>query len=505
MASAKSRAFPATLAATRPRWRTTSRIPLSELKQVKKTAVHQWCCWLKATATRLSYIFLNRLNILFGTIIPYTMVSLQAYIVMLVFLAVILCRYFWQSFCAKGIPFQKEHTITTPRTASDDPKKRFTGLPREIRDMIYELLLVKSSAIIVPFGPGDLDHDTALMIPEHDLIHPQGNVAVGLQHVTSIIRVNKQLEDEATYMLYAKNVYNFYFDPSFNRAFFKSRPAEHSHDTGIGRINAAKIKTATFAIPNGIIYGMSFARDHTQVLDLICGRLTGLRKLELTSLHLCPKPDPTKSQFLLDCLNVKIEQCHHVRALLKTAARITKYHPTLRRSIWHRWSGSQTLPRYFPDDRLSLYGQWYIHLVPDGPSPALHGNGIKQDCFGHDFTSKVSRRSISTPSFHTYNSVQDFVINSLKTRQTCWTDLSTFSKLSNFKMDGAPSSSETTPDEVTTWPGVDIYHPWSEYDDSPRAGTMVLAGAQQILEELQGPWDLELMKRVYTTEEHEPM
>ena len=205
---------------------------------------------------------------------------------------------------------------------SDDPSLQLMGIPPEIRDDIYRLLLVSHSRIIVSFVVKPYPH-LSLKRNRH--------IRIGGKNAVSVLRVCKLAYLEATKVLYSRNT--FY---SFDVRDFRSCFIQHVH-TGIGLVNAALIRKADFAIPVRVkhfpdVHLKAFASD-------FCKNLKGLRQLTLSAgeeIHWFTdeRRPPASSQQLIS------QRCGQERRILLLAvAWITKRHPVLKKAIWKADNG----------------------------------------------------------------------------------------------------------------------------------------------------------------------
>ncbi|KAJ9609109.1 hypothetical protein H2200_006880 [Cladophialophora chaetospira] len=339
--------------------------------------------------------------------------------------------------------------------ASTDPKKRLTGLPRELRDRILELMLVEDE----PTNLSDLAHKYSFF----QVVRRFHQIELPRSNITSILRVCKQMEEEGTDLLYGRNT--FIADrPSLFEDFFicgpvSEEPSPHPF-TGIGLSNAAKVKSARFQISGEIDSDTQDGPNLVQLLNVLCTKLPGLQQLTLitkmrSQINEAPPYDVTVQDIKIERL-----QTIAIRQLLIAAARITKYHPVLRTAVWRKDSGSEResvieVTDWSPHSafRISIMaGKFIVDLVAQGNQAKLMGGS----------ETKTTYRG------ETYSSV-DIVLNSLALRQASFDNLPGFGTFPTvFKLYPSATSSEIDPEEVQKWSDIGRYDLHSDEDSQKR-------------------------------------
>ncbi|KAJ9609107.1 hypothetical protein H2200_006878 [Cladophialophora chaetospira] len=329
-------------------------------------------------------------------------------------------------------------TPTTPHPAelsgaSTDPIKQLMGLPLELRNKIYKLLLVKEDWVGVVISHSQ--YGPPVLADYCD------NYRVGPKHTTSILRVSQQAHSEGTDILYGVNKFSCHHFMGFITAFLEGNAITGGRH-GIGEANAAKIKRTMFELPVKVVFNQD-GDDHTlgEFLDSICRKLPALQSLCLTTTE-SYKDVPKNFE---EGLSLEWIQHTHVGPLLKTAARVTQYHPLLRKAIWSRWNGFVGCmggDRRWPTPKLA--GQWVVDIVREGPLPVLKGE-------------TMARMS----PFNTEFQGVDWVIDCLRVRRTSLEDTVAWYKAwkGHFALPNDATSSETNPEEVKHWTRPRRYHP----------------------------------------------
>ncbi|KAK5032796.1 hypothetical protein LTS07_004206 [Exophiala sideris] len=313
--------------------------------------------------------------------------------------------------------------------ASSNPELRLMGMPKEIREAILKYLLVKDDSIWVRFTV----HIHAAQMrdapdPEHSVME-LGPMVVGPKRITSIVRVNKRTAQEATDILYGANLFASNQLHGFNWVFVKDPRC------GIGSTNAAKIKTAQFAIPMDTITGPK-TYAHQSLLDCLCADLIKLKILTLKAVILTNRWAPR------DIIEKQLVK--GIRPTLLIAARVTKFHPTLRKAVWRRWSGTKVADKGGRRPGIGkgidyVWAEIYVDVVPEGLEAVLEGSIAKKDAFGHEMEHK------------------DMVIDSRLVRQTSWDDTEAWLDVRKFALPSDVISSEVDAKEVEMWPGLGQY------------------------------------------------
>ncbi|KAI1623241.1 hypothetical protein EDD37DRAFT_463504 [Exophiala viscosa] len=319
------------------------------------------------------------------------------------------------------------------------------GMPREIRDTIYKLLLVKEDSILVQFdrshGYIRRNHETGHEDSDYSIVDFTA-MTVGPKHITSILRANKQFMEEGTDILYGENLFESYHIRAFDDVFVKNS------EYGIGRKNAAKIKSARFGVPQNIIV---YDLGHDDILDFLCKVLKNLQHLTLTTRWISEKPTSRD-----DGEWVKLDQGPNIRALLTAAARVTKFHPGLRKAIWRQWSGGYFSKGWRYDDYSEsqvdeLVGAFFVDLVVEGLAPVLKGSTTKKDPYGEDFQSR------------------DMVLNSQLVRSIARYDKEGWRDLQRFGLRNDVKTSEVDPSRVESWLGPKQHNLLAEVDPESAA------------------------------------
>ena len=269
------------------------------------------------------------------------------------------------------------------------------GIPRELRNKIYKMLLVKKDAVHIQFPKYRFHGIHWRGTPGKVKRMAGGPLHIGPKYTTSILTVNKQAAAEGTDILYGYNKFTSDDATAVATVFVNGKKDDWTGDTGIGRVNAAKIKRAMFEIPttiiNEFIHNLAEAPTHGEFLDFVCQQLSGLQNLELKTTMTEEVPQSFET-----ALSVESQQKLYIVSLLKTVARVTKYHPNLRKAIWSRWSGYGLEEGEESDDYCTwpvdwIRGHWSVDLVPAGPGSTLKGETkINKDAFGIKFESTVS-------------------------------------------------------------------------------------------------------------------
>ncbi|EXJ64428.1 hypothetical protein A1O7_00764 [Cladophialophora yegresii CBS 114405] len=230
-----------------------------------------------------------------------------------------------------------------------------------------------------------------------------------------------RVEDEGSDVLYGDNTFECYHVRVFQNRFIHGRCCVPGNGfRGIGSKNAAKIKKACFGLPLIIIRNPQDSVDGNAFLDLI-------------------------SAF----------QMVRIRALLTTVARIAKYHPTLRKAIWRRWSGSRS-------QGLVIAADFYVDLVARGFEARFEGSVTRNNAWGDDFESF------------------DILLKTSMIRSTSWLDNSVWNNVHNFEMDKSLITTEVNESEVGSWPNPVKYEPLLEPSPSEQAATMDISHGRTI-------------------------
>lgn len=305
------------------------------------------------------------------------------------------------------------------------------NLPFEVRNGIYEALLVK--------------HDTVHLECnwKPDGIKWTKSLSLG-KGVTGILRACKQTETEGTNVLYGANTFECYHVRVLKNKFIDGkREYWESEDTafpGIGKRNAAKIKKIIFGLPMVIMRGAQDSPAGNPFLDLLCGQLTGLQKFTLKT-HMSGEPsDETRER-----------QTSIAQALITTAARAVKYHPTLRKAVWRRWSGNELRSTVWGDE---VVGEFFVDLMAEGFETRLEGTLTKKDALGDDFKSA------------------DILLNTLMIRKTSWLKRALWKDVKNFRLDNDQLLAKVNPSQLASWPGCGQYEPLLELEVEDQAAAV---------------------------------
>lgn len=248
------------------------------------------------------------------------------------------------------------------------------GMPQEVREAILRQLLLKEAPIHVRFNPRWPVYDTPFL--DRGVMR-RHSTTIG-PRITSILRVNKQMAQEATDVLYRENLFKTYDLYRFIQVFVKDP------QYAIGLDNVAKIRYVCFGLPVGV--------TTLQFLpDFLCTELMNLKRLTLTKMTM-------HDMVTVLAQKDRIKHVHmcYAQELILEAAIITKFHPILRKAVWRRWSGS-TLTK---DNDLGVYdggmedpvflrGEWFIDVVPEGHTAVLEGSVTVKDSSGEDTQSEV--------------------------------------------------------------------------------------------------------------------
>jgi hypothetical protein len=288
-----------------------------------------------------------------------------------------------------------------------------------VRDSIYRILLVKTKAF-------DVDgcwtkHVNRLSLPEN------GDSA--------ILRTCKQIEREATDILYGENSFRFFDAKRVHQDFIRHSGSlrmwkDVPTGAGIGTGNAAKIKKAIVGLPPDVIRSTQDHNGGNWFLDMLCKDLVGLQELEVTTKY--------ESRRVLD--EEWVEHVPRRRVFMTTAARLVKYHPTLRTAVWSRRSGGD----------LQSLNNWFsftfsIEVKAIGFERRLEeASIIKQGFFGH-----------SVESF-------DVLLDTAKLCSAVWSQDPLWSDVNNFTRAPAELSLAVNPSELAVWPGEVEYDPLQE-------------------------------------------
>ncbi|KAJ9609106.1 hypothetical protein H2200_006877 [Cladophialophora chaetospira] len=298
---------------------------------------------------------------------------------------------------------------------SRDPEKQLMGLPRELRDEIWRYVYVKAGHVKLRC----IWQANRNRLPQTVPTKPEG--------IISMLCANKQTMKEGLHILYGENHFEFYHDRVFGINTL-NYDTQHPYVNGIGLKNAATIKTATYEIPGSIMEGYQDGITFGPSLQFL-SRLVGLKKLTIKVETFVSLWDIGNVQV------VKVKKKQSTRAILTTAARVTKYHPNLRKAVWRYWSGGDTKTG-------GLLTIFYIDLFQEGCAPALRSATTK-DADGKDVQSRDEVAKFKLPD---KIDPSPFLADSNSTNT---------------------KSSETDPRAVTTWPGLMIYDPLLElsYND----------------------------------------
>ncbi len=224
------------------------------------------------------------------------------------------------------------------------------GMPKEVRDIIWKLVMTKMTSVKVCFS----------MFSENDSYYDRGYGALRKGSVAgltfpgkcpmSLLYVCRQTFNEAIPFLYGENHFVNFNVRGFNGCFV------NDPDHGIGRANAALIKRVSLGIPEPV------KQDRTNhlpgFLDFICSTLTGLVHLELSVKFESYNESPaTHDQHL--------EWCEERRALLLTAAHLTQRHSNLKKAVWCSTSGG-SLVTFWHGTKMQV--RLAVFLLPAGQS-----------------------------------------------------------------------------------------------------------------------------------------
>ncbi|KAI1611902.1 hypothetical protein EDD36DRAFT_269432 [Exophiala viscosa] len=364
---------------------------------------------------------------------------------------------------------------------SSNPDLQLMGMPKEIRMAILRHLLLEEGAIDMGFssigGRADAPYSYAA-VPRYrpkppDPWAPGSHQSTkgGPRHVTNILCINKRTLQEATEVLYGTNLFRLFKESAFKW----SRKKDNYY--GIGAANAAKVKFACFEYPINNFSDVEASNrlslvlqptnpdtefenyfDSTTLHGTLCERLVNLQKVTLTTRVVRDRP---KSR--ADGAAVERAHMYHIRPFFLVAARLTKFHPTLRKAVWRRWSGSRltTHDTYDFDpagDEISgkdpgnIIGEFHIDIVPEGLAAISNGSVSKKNARCEDIES------------------EDMVINTTLVRQTAWRDIEAWSNIHRFALSRTATSSEVDPKQVSKasmWPVghyENRYDPQSEVD-----------------------------------------
>ncbi|KAK4937402.1 hypothetical protein LTR10_021939 [Elasticomyces elasticus] len=359
---------------------------------------------------------------------------------------------------------------------SRNPDLQLMGMPKEIRMAILGHLLVEDGPIDMDISPVAHQCDNpspyaaipAYRYPAPWIAPPHHTVKENLRHTTNILCVNKQISQEATDVLYGTNTFDLQEVSSYMCS------CTSYCWCGIGATTAAKVKFVRFEYPINSFTDFEARHSYKSVLDrtntyterrtnsksltllgFLCGGLVNLQKVTLTTRVLRGEAKSPAGRAIAEHA-----QMQHIRGLLLMAARLTKFHPTLRKAVWRRWSGSKltthTWRTYDPDrDEISgkdpshIIGEFHIEIVQVGLAAVSRGSVTKKNARYEDVES------------------EDVVINSRLVRQTAWRDIEAWSNIHNFALSKTANSSEVDPKQVNLWPGWDKtirYYLQSEVD-----------------------------------------
>ncbi|KAK5453451.1 hypothetical protein LTS15_006636 [Exophiala xenobiotica] len=270
---------------------------------------------------------------------------------------------------------------------SSKPESQLLGMPKEVRDIIWKLVMTKTTSIKVCFS----------MFSEDDPYYDRGygalrrgyDVGLGFPgwYPVSLLYVCRQTYNEAIPLLYGGNHFVSFNVRGFNGSFV------NDPDHGIGRANAALIKKVSFGLPEPV------KQDRTNhlpgFLDFMCGTLTGLVHLELSvkfeNYYVSPA---THDQHL--------EWSQERRAVLLTAAHLTQRHPNLKKAVWCSTSGG-SLATFWHGTKMLV--RFAVFLLRAGQNGNIARPNSKLD---------IEARTIVT---------DDIVLDCPKIRDTAWDDL----------------------------------------------------------------------------------
>ncbi|KAK5232964.1 hypothetical protein LTR47_005828 [Exophiala xenobiotica] len=244
---------------------------------------------------------------------------------------------------------------------SSKPELQLLGMPKEVRDIIWKLVVTKMTSIKVCFS----------MLSEDDPDYDRGygtlrkGYGVGLtfpgRYPMSLLYVCHQTYNEVIPFLYGENHFVSFNVRGFNGGFV------NDPDHGIGRANAALIKRASF----GLVH-----------LEL---------SVKFENYYVSPA---TQDQH--------IEWSQERRALLLAAAHLTQRHPNLKKAVWCATSGG-ALATFWHGTKMQV--RFAVFLLPAGQNVNITRPNSRLD---------IEARTIVT---------DDIVLDCPNIRGTAWDDL----------------------------------------------------------------------------------
>ena len=188
--------------------------------------------------------------------------------------------------------------------------------------MICPHVLVKSADVFLSFTmtkKTDPRHTRGYGFPKKGF---KNGLAIGEDATIGVLLTCKKMYTEAVQVLYSQNCFVTHNVRGFSSSFIGH------FRYGIGGVNAAMIKNVSFGVPEQVKWDPD---NHLgDFLDIVCNTLPNLNQLTLTTRFHTAMPDPVA--FVQYDWPVQ-------RAMLRTAAWITKKHPVLKNAIWRAWSG----------------------------------------------------------------------------------------------------------------------------------------------------------------------
>ncbi len=291
-------------------------------------------------------------------------------------------------------------------------------MPLEIRRHIYRAFLVKNASVKLQcdYQPDAIRWTSSLSVNEG---------------VTALLRTCRKINTEGTEVLYGDNTFECYHVRVFKNEFIRGRSYKGSDVfRGIGTENATKIKRGIFGLPLVIIRNPQDSPECNPFLDFLCTDLVELQKLTLKTDTICDSG-----------LEARTQQMVRTRALVTTAARIAKYHPSLRKSIWRHLSGNER--SRFGD---CLLGDWYVDLVAPGFEIHLNHTTTKLDADGQEFKAV------------------DVLLNNAMILHTSWLQKQVWDSVANFALDKSQLTRNVDKSEIALWPGEREYEPLLELE-----------------------------------------
>ncbi|KAJ9609100.1 hypothetical protein H2200_006871 [Cladophialophora chaetospira] len=292
---------------------------------------------------------------------------------------------------------------------SSNPTKQLLGMPDEIRLQIYRAFLVKDGNVKLKceYQPDAIRWTKSLSVNKG---------------VTAFLRTCEKIKIEGTDVLYGDNTFECYHVRVFKNEFIHGKSFERSDKfRGIGKENASKIKRGYFGLPLVIIRNPQDSWEGNPFLDFMCTDLVGLQKLTITTMISSRVGGQAEDK-----------QADRTRALTTTAARIAKYHPTLRKPIWRHWSGHKYEEGY---DEQYVWGEFFVDIMAPGFEMHLDGTTPKLDAFGRNFEAC------------------DVLLKTAMILRTPWLQINIWRNIKNFELSQKYLTSEVDASEIATWPG----------------------------------------------------